>query len=402
MIAEIRDYLPAFLGSQSTERADPVGDIQNLLNLQASDLDRITAAHVTLSDDVRLFIQNLKLGLRRPVVSTRREPEVSDVVRGPIDWGATVRARAGKGGVGTLFVVRPAQRVFDTPENRALAYVVDRLTAETAKVVGTSPDEISGTSSGWLAEIAGMHSELRGARRHYWLRDIRAEKPNGQANKQLAANRSRFFSENIPRVLAVLRDYSDDPTPEALTDLLSRRYFEPERDWQLFEVLISLRVARALTKVLGPSKKDRLLLGVGRQPFARFQLDADAEILLWYQTWPPTASSVILRQTQEKYGIASGGTRPDLVIELRRSGKEPDGVLLELKATRNASYLASGLGQLLAYLTDRPAVFESWPSGWLVAPRSPAFKSVSPDGLQLWAVAAEDVGEAVVQRFVTA
>jgi hypothetical protein len=88
-------------------------------------------------------------------------------------------------------------------------------------------------------------------------------------------------------------------------------------------------------------------------------------------------------------------SRPDIVIE-RVLGDTSSAILLELKATRSASYLSQGLMQLIGYLADRPALFTTHPSGWLVAPESSAFQSELPDGSPLHVVTADAVSQSAV------
>jgi hypothetical protein len=136
-LGEIRSYLPAFLSSAATERPDLVGDVSELLNLTRGDLRRVIAVHVALSAQVREFIAALRQGLRSPITSSERPRIATQAVRGPIDWPATFQARAVSGWSEAVFVVRPALRVFDTPENRALAWLLGRLDLELARRVET-------------------------------------------------------------------------------------------------------------------------------------------------------------------------------------------------------------------------------------------------------------------------
>ncbi len=95
--------------------------------------------------------------------------------------------------------------------------------------------------------------------------------------------------------------------------------------------------------------------------------------------------------------LRAGPPRPDLYIS--RCGAAPDAAVLELKATTSASYLGAGLSQLLGYLAERPGAWTTPPSGWLVAPTSPAFIAADPNGAELWVVSADEVAAAAVARF---
>jgi len=321
-------------------------------------------------------------------------------VRGPIDWPATIGARALGGGNETLYVVRPANRIFDVPENRALAWVLERLEVELGRVPFVLREEAGVvTDQSWIAQITAHRARIRAARRHGWIREIPAERPTARTLQRLASARTTFYKKAIPAVIHLLRRFSEqDPTAEDLTDLLSRRYFEPARNWQLFEVVVALRLARAFGVVAVGKRKSRLLVGGGRSPYARYSLPGGDEVRLWYQSWPRDVGQSLHRDALRHYGIAGESARPDLVIERRREGKTVDAVLLELKASRVAATLSGGLMQLLGYLKDRPDIFGYRPSGWLVALPSRAFDTADPEDRELWAVDSTQVAAAAVAR----
>lgn len=393
LLDEVRYHLPAFLSSSAGEREDPVGDVSDLLNLRTGDLRRVVAVHLGLSAQVTSFAAGLRAGLRRPITSSTRPRVVTQAVRGPIDWGATVRLQSTSAAVG-LYVVRPARRVFDTPENRALAWALQRLEAELAAVVPT-PET---AASGWTARLQTNLRAIQAARRHPWLREVPPERPNASTLKRLAAARTLFYKLLLPEVLRALRRWMDVPSPADITELLCTRYFEPSRNWQLFEVVVALRLARAFAQVSTGKRRGRLLAGTGRAPFAGYRVPDGGEIFLWYQAWPPAAGASIHRAARERHSISSGETRPDIVIE--RRGAPPTLVILELKATRSASYLGQGLSQLLSYIKERPTLLSEPACAWLVGPSSAAFEAAPPDPAEpLWVVDADSVAQAAVERF---
>jgi hypothetical protein len=393
LLNEVRYHLPAFLSSSAAEREDPVGDVSELLNLRAADLRRVVAVHLGLSAQVTAFAAGLRTGLRRPITSSTRPRVVTQAVRGAIDWGATIRLQSTSASIG-LYVVRPARRVFDTPENRALAWALQRLEAELAAVVPSS--DAAGT--GWSARLRTNLRAIQLARRHPWLREIPPERPDASTLKRLAAARTFFYKLLLPEVLRAMRRWIDAPSPADITELLCSRYFEPSRNWQLFEIVVALRLARAFAGISTGKRRGRLLAGSGRAPFAAYRLPDGGEIFLWYQAWPHAAGASIHAAARERHSIAAGETRPDIVIE--RRGAAPALAVLELKATRSASYLGQGLSQLLSYLKERPTLLGEPACAWLVAPQSPAFAAAPPHSVQpLWVVDADSVAQAAVERF---
>lgn len=399
LLQEVRSQLPAFLSAAASEQTDPLGDVSELLNLTKRDLDRVTAVHVALDASVRQFVTGLAAGMRSPVSSTERPRVATQSVRGPIDWGATIRHQTQTGTVAGIYIVRPARRVFDTPENRALAWALDALDRFLRLArPATTDGAVADADRGWAQELGAAGVRVRESRRLYWLRSVQPERPDAIAMRRLTGARSALYKVHLPALITTLHRYTQDPSADDVTELLSQRYFRPDRDWQLFEVVVALRVARAFAERSIGRRRARLLVGGGRAPFARYLISPSHEVRLWYQAWPTTAGASLHRDVVQRYSIQAGPTRPDLVVELLHHGVTVDAVLLELKATRSASYLGAGVLQLLGYLKDRPGLFLQRPAGWLVAPRSSAFESVDPAGLEVWAVNADDVASALVDR----
>jgi hypothetical protein len=203
---------------------------------------------------------------------------------------------------------------------------------------------------------------------------------------------------DLPAVADALKRYIEEPSPADITELLSARYFEPSRDWQLFEVVIALRLEAAFRRVCERRRKSRLLVGGSRGPFARFDND-DREIRVWYQAWPYGASQSLHRALRDHYGIGGSDVRPDIVIERLDKNGASDALLLELKASRRSAYLSEGIFQLLGYLNDRPKLFTKQPAAWLVAPKSSAFETVNPLDYPIWVIDADNVAAAALQHF---
>jgi hypothetical protein len=213
----------------------------------------------------------------------------------------------------------------------------------------------------------------------------------------LAAARTAFYKRSIPDALASIRRFvENEPSADDLTELLCRRYFEPERHWRLFELVVALRLARKFAEASVGSRKTRLLVGSGRAPYARYVLADGDEIRLWYQAWPWDVGGSAHQDACDHYGIDAGAARPDIVIQRMRNKTAIRALLLELKASRNPGTLSGGLLQMLGYLKDRPHLFTERPSGWLVAPPSDSFTSKDPDGRELWVVDSDEVAEAAV------
>jgi hypothetical protein len=401
MLDEVRDYLPAFLSPAASEHHDPVGDVKELLRLGDEDLARVLAVHVCLSDEVSRFANQLAQGLRRPLTSTERPLELTQAVRGPIDWGATTRQRSLSGWDPSLYVIRPGQRIFNTPENQALAWALGRLEAAASRAARVWRQREDGPASGWPGRLEALGVALRRARRVEWLRAVEPKRPTARIRQRLAAARVAFYRRRVGDVVALLVRL-ENPDAATLTDVLCRRYFEPHRAWKLFEILVALRLAREIAdpRYETTLRRARLLAGGEGGAYARYGLANGGDVALTYQGWQAHNAESLRQRTARRHGFNPQPSIPDLFVTRTDSGGSLiDAVVVELKATKSPGYLGEGLSQLLSYLGDRPQLFSRRPYGWLVAPASDVFVAAAEDADDpLWVVSADDVAGAIAAR----
>lgn len=326
--------------------------------------------------------------------NTERPRESGAAVRGPIDWPATVRRHA-VGQTGT-YVTRPRRRTFDTPEHRALQWALRALNEAVTLARMPSSDSAPDRSESVAKNVDAVRRALRFARRSEWLREIHAERPTAHTRQRLRRSRNPWVQAVLsPTVELLLRQGHADPA--RLTTVLRQRYFVPERDWLLYEVVVLIRLDRALCAANLDHVRRALFSESGVA--AVYRLADGSEVRLRQQSWPTGGETSRRQATAKRHGLHVLPSRPDLIAE--RTSPTPDVVVLELKASRVAATLGGGLSQLLGYLHERPGLFATQPAGWLVPLPSEELVDVEADPRQpLWIVPADRVADAVVARFV--
>lgn len=392
LLSEIRSFLPAFLSSATIERGGPLEAASELLGLPQTDLRRVMAVHILLSPAVRDFVAALPAGIRRPITSSARPRVAGRTVSAGIDWAATARHRATSSPLGDFWVTRPASRIFDIPENRALNWVLLQI-GEQCKLARAGFDEKS--RSPWEAEIRQMSTAISKARTTAWLQSIPAVWPGPEVYRQLGADRMGFYKNAVTAAARHLRFLLNNPSDEDIVQALSNRYFEPKQDWKLFEIALLMRISRELERTGRRRTEQRLFHDGRKRPFIEVALTSGRVVRAWYQHWPPSTKPSELAEAIKYYGLSSGGNRPDIVIELVDDDIPVRAIILELKASSSSQYLSSGFLQLLGYLRDRPGLTGVPASGWLVAPLQPDFVSKPAEARSLWLVAAHNVAKAV-------
>lgn len=383
MLSEVKVFLPAFLSSETRERADPVAATSELLGIPDAVLHRALAVHVMLADEIRAFLADLPNGIRRPVTASTRPRVAERTVTSGIDWAATVRHQATASPLGTEWVTRPANRIFDLPENRALAWLLKAL-HERAQVAVPDPEA---TLAEWAKEIRGAESRVRLSRRTAWLEGVSPDWPGDTVYQRLAADRLGFYRNRVTRAARLLRGLLNNPSPQDQVDALCSRYFEPTQDWKLFEIAVLMRLCAQLD-TLGERVARKATFDADR--FAHYRLDGSREVVIWYQGWPKTGEASELREAAAYYDVKALN-RPDITVQLLKDGRHERTIVLELKASSSSQYLGSGLSQLLGYLRDRPTYTQQPASGWLVAPAEGGYETKPAGKRALWVVSADNV-----------
>ena len=313
---EVREYLPAFLSPAATENHDPVGDVTELMALEQSELDRVMAVHVCLSEAATVFGAALEQSMRRPLTSTERPEVLTQAVRGPIDWGATIRRRAQSGWDLSQFAVRPSRRVFDTPENRALVWVLDEL--ELAVSRSGSGSRFGGAGRGWVGGSARGTSGSTATRAAYRVA-ARASQPaaHPRVQQRLAASRLSFTDTRSATSSACCWRWLTRTSRRSRRSCASATSSQ-HRAWKLFEVLVALRLARELRPDpehgLG-ARRQRVVAGwPGTVALLGSGLPDGGELSLTYQGWPPGGGASVRQRTASRHAFSPKPSVPDLFV----------------------------------------------------------------------------------------
>ena len=146
------------------------------------------------------------------------------------------------------------------PENRALAWLLRALDGYLRRAVGAS---LGADDQGarWDAQLRAARGRLALAWRHPWLRGIEPERPSAATLRRLRAARNAFYAVHVPDAVLALMRWGEHPSEDDITQLLCERWFRPNQDWRLFEVVVALRLARAFAAASPVRRRARLLYG---------------------------------------------------------------------------------------------------------------------------------------------
>ena len=319
-------------------RPDELVDL--LARLRESNLSYLRALRFLSSPEAAALLDAAPSLLRRLPQSTRQARAVAREVRGRVDWAATVRERLSRGGDPTVFVVSRSDRHADVPENRALAYVLRRM-SEAGQAVGAHPDM---ASRGLAADRLLSSSAMAGVRAQPQL--------SGMDRQALRMSRVPEFREQVAAALSLHDSLFADDLDGLRASLGERVWLPPEAD-KVFELWTMFAIVQSLERA-GWEVKSLRLIGAGRAAAApTFVLSrAGREVRIAYQAMPP---SLMLgsryKRILDAYDIDGSARRPDILLSARCHGRELH-LLVEAKLTDDRDYIVESIYKVLGYLAD--------------------------------------------------
>jgi len=371
--AELWRYLAAGARVRRGARLDASA---SLAGLAPEDFQLLASAHLLLSDEVSAFLTDVPKVFRRLARSTEAPLSVGSDVRGPIDWERTWAARAGWGWSVPLFAVREAQPLVDVAPNRVLKATLRVVRDLAFRVLGApraraAAREIAATEGArWVDHASAVGSRAAELLRAKPIATVAASTRVGERDLRAAYDeRSRLYRSAVA-VQRMRRALIDRLDPEALHRLWERRLLGPGQDARIYELWVLSRIA-AFLRARGAEVVPRPLLAEGRHaPAYRFRT-AYGEIAVHFQGLPAALRSASnYKDIFAAYSLGVASRLPDIVIEARRAD-EVRRLIVEVKASRRAGYIADGVYKVLGYIADfgdevRP-LGDGLPSGLLVA-----------------------------------
>jgi hypothetical protein len=341
-IAEVRERIWLHLSPAAGLEQDTVLEAAALLQLSEQDVLTLARLHFLLSREVQALLDGLPLLLRQLATTTAHQQEHSaERVRGAIQWGSTIAARA-SGGLPHLYVTAPARRAFQTPENELLVFVLEAI----ARL---------GQQTGWHHHNGEGIRQLVGDRTaaaQRWLQarmllevDRRPPTPRSMMRVRTGRHHRRYRHaistwERDRSLIAQL-----DRTQ--LRELIESTAIVTRDNPTLFELLCTFAVIDALSACgwhPGPFRLFRGQLHLTAQ-------HGDQRLDLWYQTTPQAlAASSRYTQVLRQHGFTQpSGLRPDMILRRAANGRER-WLLVEVKLYGHVQDGArAALQNLLAY-----------------------------------------------------
>ncbi|MDW5597437.1 hypothetical protein VSS74_24020 [Conexibacter stalactiti] len=335
-VERIRTQVWRYLTAACRQQDEYVLAAADLLQMRAHDVRRLAQVQFSVSPAVGRLLDEMPRLVRQLATTTIDDHEVtSGRLRGPVQWGETHALRRATG-IRRTYVTAPAQRAYDTPENRLLAFVLHAIVEQ-------------GHRTGWHAARSG-ESGLRVAARvgqaGRWLQqaelaDLPREPPTAKAVALVRRGRNRRKYELVLAAYDLHRRYVQQLDRQAVREAVERHALLASSDAVLLELRCAFDVASALRR----AGWDAAPAGLIRTPLLFSGTRRREQLDVHYQSVPRLLREHShYRDVQRLHGLRAGVLRPDLVLE-HRTGDGVRWVLIEVKSGRGAP---SGLARSTA------------------------------------------------------
>ena len=283
---------------------------------------------------------------------------------GRLDVPRTLAARM-RGDRETL-VSRVRVRRYDQPAEVVVRAVVVRLCAVLASLLrgwGRAPP-------GWATHAIAWDRALRSTLERTALRRVAVVAFDDVAPHALRGRPQRAFAL-AATLFDALRETLDSNDPRSVARCVAKGALWPMEPWQRFELAVALTLAHAIEHRLTREAPGRwqirhAVVDPRRQEIVVFECDDGRRLRMFYNQ-SPLASG----RRQEAIAHYFGGeasSRPDVVVLGDGPGREPRAVVIEVKLSRDPSYLHRGFDEAIGYAVDYARHLSDFAGSVLVTP----------------------------------
>lgn len=357
-VTEVGEHLWRLVGKAKPANSDPWSAFSDIANLHADDAILRSRLAVLRLIDIDDFISSFETVVRGLPSSIDFRTSVDS--RGPygrIRWAQTAVTRT-RSGNPELVVHSRVIRDHDRPLNRAVKSALNAF----VEILDAA------RRAGGLFGEQAVHEFLRETRGA--LDDLLSRALALLANPKIAGARTiesaseeqweRLVERGAHECLldpAFQRAFTVDPTLQDVIDVLVNDLTQPSRLSDLMELMIGVRLSRALEQFglrLLPLRLRR-----PRQPFARLVAESGAEWEVYWQSSPwvvPTLGwdreSSVYHSVRLSNGLSETSLRPDCLVV----GPDKRAVLVEVKFTEgDEPRYRDAILDAMAYLLDTEA-----------------------------------------------
>lgn len=341
----------------------PADVISAVTGLSREEFEHLRSLHYLKRAEVEAFVcRSVPAFLRAmPMASELAIREDRSYPRGRTDWMRTATARMRQGGDASLFISHSPQRTRDTQAARLFAFLLNDIATAATRALDSHVPEAA------RAKIGALRTEALG---HLAALQSRGVKRPPSAKPSDFFRLRRTNRSEVVQALALLERRSSlfgENGEERLREIMAEGLFAPENQDDLFEAWTLLQFVE-LHLNTGWTLESARIVGGMRKSRPHFTLRRGTEsVEIYYQMVPAClAGSSAYKDLFADYDLDVSLRRPDITAHVR--AETYDGpLIIEVKRSRDRTYIADAAYKVLGYLGDYAAHFEiSCPKALLV------------------------------------
>jgi hypothetical protein len=290
-------------------------DAAALLQLPQVDVANLARVYLLTHPTVEALVEDLPRLARRLTTTTAAvEERGMQRIRGAIDWPTTLVTQAATQQP-TLYVTRPTERAYQTPENELLVFVLDEL----SQLAAQTGWEAATTTIG--EQIRRVASAARWWRSNRMLATIKRVPPSPRSIARVRTSRSRLRYGHALAVYDLHQHLIARLDRRMLRNVIEETGLLTRSDATLFELSCTFSVLDALVDAGWQTAPLRLFSGGLHLSATRGD---DKTLELWYQRTPRELrrGSRYARSLRAHAVPNINDFRPDLVIRNRTRNGE--------------------------------------------------------------------------------
>ncbi|GAB4310821.1 MAG: hypothetical protein Kow0019_08950 [Methanobacteriaceae archaeon] len=347
----VKDKLHLYLYSEALPRIEY--PLIELMDLSETDFEYLKMVHFLLSPEVKNLIEELPKLLRNLSHSTQKETiECKGIIRGRIDWGLTFKERYTRGfNDPSLFICKPASKMYDLPENQLLKYMLWRIRILTENIDIKIPEELYevDTFNNWIELILYRYIKIKDAFKHVYFQSINMPRVITPKIIQRTNNHRNKSYQTVIKCHDLYEKLFNVKNEDVLLKLIEKQILEPLNNDKLYEIYVLFKILDYFEGLEGDLEMG--LIKPGLDYMARY-MSENINVTIYHQQMPPIFSQHSKnKEIFEFYDLYVGLRRPDIILEIETTEKNLY-IIIEVKRTQERGYIVDSVYKVLGYLSD--------------------------------------------------
>lgn len=330
--------------------------VQNLTGLNKNDIELLSSIRFLLSESVDVMINKIAIKIINQLSKESVNEKIVDRNRvcGRLDWQNTIKTRATAGNDPSIYVYTRRAQIFDLPENRLFLFLLRQIYGMALRFV--SEDFQNQTwyteeqvRQKWTEKVSIIAYKTGMLLKNPYILKI---SNLHEISDKIIENTYKHRQDHYRQLADISREYLESIKHPLnyLNKVLNKNILEPLNRDTLYEIAVLFKV---LNKIISNGWTEQFTGLIGGSSNIISKLEKDNHIIKVYTQKLPKIMNErsAYGYIMSGYGITEKLRRPDIILEFQTDIKKHY-LIIEVKRSKNRTYLADGSYKLLGYLMD--------------------------------------------------